>query len=50
MVDEIERDGESASDDRRQHDRSRLIVDVFFDGRMQPASPLPKTSASAAST
>ncbi len=33
MVDEIERDGESALDDRRQHDRSRLIVDVFFDGR-----------------
>ncbi|HVG33318.1 MAG TPA: PilZ domain-containing protein [Pyrinomonadaceae bacterium] len=33
MVDEIERDEESASDDRRQHDRSRLIVDVFFDGR-----------------
>jgi PilZ domain len=33
MVDEIERDGESASDDRRQHDRSRLIVDVYFDGR-----------------
>jgi len=33
MVDEIERDEESASDDRRQHDRSRLIVDVYFDGR-----------------
>jgi hypothetical protein len=33
MVDEIERDGELAPEDRRQHDRSRLIVDVFFDGR-----------------
>ena len=34
MVDEIDRDAAaSQEDDRRQHDRSRLIVDVFFDGR-----------------
>jgi hypothetical protein len=33
MVDEIERDAGLTPDDRRQHDRSRLIVDVFFDGR-----------------
>lgn len=32
MVDEIERDEALESDDRRQHDRSRLIVDVYFDG------------------
>src|SRR3982751_316909 len=33
MVDEIDRDAAaSQEDDRRQHDRSRLIVDVFFDG------------------
>jgi Tfp pilus assembly protein PilZ len=24
---------DSSPDDRRQHDRSRLIVDVFFDGK-----------------
>lgn len=33
MVDEIEGDEELATNDRRQHDRSRLIVDVYFDGR-----------------
>ena len=31
MVDE-DRSEELASDERRQHDRSRLIVDVHFDG------------------
>jgi len=34
MVDEIDRNEElTPEDDRRQHDRSRLIVDVYFDGR-----------------
>jgi hypothetical protein len=34
MVDEIDRGQElTPEDDRRQHDRSRLIVDVYFDGR-----------------
>jgi hypothetical protein len=31
VVDELEEDPEE-HDERRQHDRSRLIVDVFFDG------------------
>lgn len=33
MVDEREREAELLHDERRQHDRSRLLVDVFFDGR-----------------
>ena len=32
MSRETDRDDESAPDNRRQYDRSRLIVDVFFDG------------------
>ena len=32
MVDDIEDDFQTP-DDRRVHDRSRLIVDVFFDGK-----------------
>lgn len=32
MVDELEQDHNLSSDERRTHDRSRLIVDVFFDG------------------
>ena len=32
MVDE-QRDSAVAPDDRRRYDRSRLIVDVFFDGK-----------------
>ena len=33
MVDEVERESELSQDERRQHDRSRLLVDVFFDGK-----------------
>ena len=33
MVDELEENAALRSDERRQHDRSRLIVDVFFDGK-----------------
>ena len=33
MSDEPAEDLVSADDDRRHHDRSRLIVDVFFDGK-----------------
>jgi Tfp pilus assembly protein PilZ len=33
MVDELEENATLPSDERRQHDRSRLIVDVFFDGK-----------------
>ncbi len=33
MVDEREREAELSQDERRQHDRSRLLVDVFFDGK-----------------
>lgn len=32
MVDEIDADGQLLQDERRLHDRSRLIVDVFFNG------------------
>ncbi len=32
LDDELERNDESRRDERRGHDRSRLIVDVFFDG------------------
>ena len=32
MVDDVE-DGLESQDDRRNYDRSRLIVDVFFDGK-----------------
>lgn len=31
MVDELD-EGQQGADDRRRYDRSRLIVDVFFDG------------------
>ena len=33
MVDEVERDASLSQDERRRHDRSRLLVDVFFDGK-----------------
>ena len=37
MADELGSEGDdlvdSAGDERRQHDRSRLLVDVFFDGK-----------------
>lgn len=33
MVEEIDSEASLPSDERRQHDRSRLIVDVFFDGK-----------------
>lgn len=33
MVDELDANGMSEADERRLFDRSRLIVDVFFDGR-----------------
>ena len=33
MVDEMEREAALTQDERRQHDRSRLLVDVFFDGK-----------------
>jgi hypothetical protein len=33
MVEEIDSEGSLPSDERRQHDRSRLIVDVYFDGK-----------------
>ena len=33
MSDEPAEDLDSSQDNRRQHDRSRLIVDVFFDGK-----------------
>ncbi|HEX8143261.1 MAG TPA: PilZ domain-containing protein [Pyrinomonadaceae bacterium] len=33
MVEESDSETLLPSDERRQHDRSRLIVDVFFDGR-----------------
>ena len=33
MVDEVEKGSELSQDERRQHDRSRLLVDVFFDGK-----------------
>ena len=33
MSDERAENLESSQDDRRHHDRSRLIVDVFFDGK-----------------
>jgi hypothetical protein len=32
MVDDVE-DGPESQDERRVYDRSRLIVDVFFDGK-----------------
>ena len=32
MSRETDRDDELTTDDRRRHDRSRIIVDVFFDG------------------
>ena len=32
MSDEPQTGGETRGDERRRHDRSRLIVDVFFDG------------------
>lgn len=32
MVDELDKSGTSA-DERRQHDRARLIIDVFYDGK-----------------
>lgn len=32
MVDELEEPGPTP-DDRRQHDRARIIVDVFYDGQ-----------------
>jgi hypothetical protein len=32
MSTEIDADDDSAREERRHHDRSRLIVDVFFDG------------------
>jgi hypothetical protein len=31
-MDELEATSDLAQDERRRHDRSRLIVDVFFDG------------------
>ena len=33
MGDEMEREAALSQDERRQHDRSRLLVDVFFDGK-----------------
>jgi PilZ domain len=33
VVDELDANGMSEADERRLFDRSRLIVDVFFDGR-----------------
>ena len=33
MVDEMEREAAMSQEERRQHDRSRLLVDVFFDGK-----------------
>lgn len=33
MVDDIEKEATQAQEERRQHDRSRLLVDVFFDGK-----------------
>jgi hypothetical protein len=32
-MDELDAKGNLPQDERRQHDRSRLIVDVFFDGQ-----------------
>ena len=32
MSDEKQRGDETGADERRRHDRSRLIVDVYFDG------------------
>src|SRR5215210_8507706 len=32
-MDELDAKNSLPQDDRRQHDRSRLIVDVFFDGQ-----------------
>lgn len=32
-MDDIESDTNLPQDERRQHDRSRLIVDVYFDGQ-----------------
>ena len=32
-MDELDADTNSPQDERRLHDRSRLIVDVYFDGR-----------------
>ena len=32
MVDEVEGNASLSQDERRRHDRSRLLVDVFFDG------------------
>lgn len=33
MADEVDVNKTLPQDERRQHDRSRLIVDVYFDGR-----------------
>ena len=33
MVDERENEAAQSQEERRQHDRSRLLVDVFFDGK-----------------
>ena len=33
MVDELDANSQSPQDERRSHDRARLIVDVFFDGK-----------------
>ena len=33
MVDSMDSDAEMPHDERRLHERSRLIVDVFFDGQ-----------------
>jgi PilZ domain len=33
MVDEVEKESLLSQDERRRHDRSRLLVDVFFDGK-----------------
>jgi Tfp pilus assembly protein PilZ len=35
VADELDDEPTVAPDDRRQYDRSRLIVDVFFDGKDQ---------------
>ena len=32
MTSTLDREDDAQSEERRQHDRSRLIVDVFFDG------------------
>ena len=32
-MDELDAENNSPQDERRRHDRSRLIVDVFFDGK-----------------